>query len=88
MQKRNEITFEGLKKFLHRIGFDQATTINNSLAFHHPGSGTLIMLSIPADGRSVRSADLLSILVRLENQGLVDDQAMSEFKSGHLPMAS
>ncbi len=84
----DEITFEGLKRFLCRIGFDQPATINDSLAFHHRETGTLIMLSIPKDGRSVRSADLLSVLVRLENQGLVDDSALHRFKSGKLPMAS
>jgi len=87
-QNQNEITFKGLKEFLCQIGFDQPATIDESLAFHHPDSGTLIMLSVPKDGRSVRSADLLSVLMRLENQGLIDDSALKSFKSGKLPMAS
>ncbi len=87
-ENQNEITFEGLKQFLCRIGFDQPAEINGSLAFHHRETGTLIILSIPKDGRSVRSADLLSVLVRLENQGLVNDSDLDRFKLGKLPMAS
>lgn len=62
--------------------------MDSSLAFHHRDSGTIIVLSIPRDGRSVRPADLLSVLIRLENQGLVDDSVLDQFKSGKLPMAS
>lgn len=87
-KNQNEITFEGLQKFLCHIGFDQHAKMDNSLAFHHRESGTIILLSIPKDGRSVRSADLLSVLMRLENQGLVDDSALDQFKSGKLPIAS
>ena len=87
-ENQGEITFAGLKQFLCRIGFDQPAIIDRSLAFHHRESGTIIALSIPSDGRSVRSADLLSVLMRLENQGLVDDSALDQFRSGKLPMAS
>ena len=87
-ESQSEITFDGLRRFLCRIGFDQPAKINNSLAFHHRESGTIIALSIPNDGHSVRSADLLSVLMRLENQGLVDDSNLDQFKSGKLPMAS
>ncbi len=87
-QSQNEITFEGLQQFLRRVGFDQPARIDNSLAFHHRDSGTIIVLSIPKDNRSVRSADLLSVLMRLEAQGLVDDWVLEHFKSGKLPMAS
>ena len=87
-ENQNEITFEGLKQFLCRIGFDQPAKIDGSLAFHHRESGTIIALSIPSDGRSVRSADLLSVLMRLENQELVDDSALDQFRSGKLPLAS
>lgn len=85
---QNEITFVGLQKFLHDIGFDESTRINNALALHHPESGTLITLSIPTDGQAVRSADLLSVAVRLENQGLVDDFVLQQFRAGKLPKAS
>ena len=85
---RNEITFDGLQQFLRHVGFDQSAKIDNSLAFHHHESGTIIVLSIPKDGRSVRSADLLSVLMRLETQGLVNDSVLEQFKSGRLPMAS
>jgi len=85
---QDEITFEGLQQFLRRAGFDQPAQIDNSLAFHHHESETIIVLSIPKDGQSVRSADLLSVLMRLETQGLVDDSVLEQFKSGKLPMAS
>lgn len=85
---RNEITFDGLQQFLVQVGFDHSAKINGSLAFHHRESGTLIVLSIPEDGRSVRSADLMSVLMRLESQGLVDDSVLEQFRSGRLPMAS
>lgn len=85
---KDEMTFEGLQQFLHRLGFDQQTKISDSLAYHHIASGTIIVLSIPQDGRSVRSADLLSVLMRLEAQGLVDDSVLDQFKLGRLPLAS
>ena len=65
-KKQDELTFMGLQKYLSRVGFTQAAPIKESLAFEHPASGTLIILSIPADNRSVRPADLLSVLMRLE----------------------
>ena len=85
---RNEITFNGLQRFLRHVGFDQPAKISGSLAFHHHDSETIIVLSIPKDGRSVRSADLMSVLMRLETQGLVDDSVLEQFKSGRLPTAS
>ena len=87
-ENQSEITFDGLRQFLCRIGFDQPAAMRNSLAFHHHDTGTIIVLSIPEDGRSVRSADLLSVLTRLETQGILDDSALAQFKSGKLPMAS
>lgn len=87
-ENQNEITFEGLQRFLRRVGFDQSAKIEKSLAFHHHESGTMIVLSIPEDGRTVRSADLLSVLMRLETQGIVDDSVLEQFKLGKLPMAS
>lgn len=87
-ENQNEITFEGLQRFLRRVGFTQSAKIENSLAFHHHASGTMIVLSIPQDGRTVRSADLLSVLMRLETQGLVNDSDLEQFKLGKLPMAS
>jgi hypothetical protein len=87
-KSRDNITFDRLLVFLRSIGFDQPAKVNNSLAFHHRESGTIIMLSIPPDGRSVRSADLLSVMMRLESDGLVDDSVLKQFKSGNLQIAS
>jgi hypothetical protein len=84
----NEITFDGLRRFLVQVGFDQSAKISGSLAFHHHESRTIVVLSIPEDGRSVRSADLISVVMRLETQGLVDDSVLEHIRSGRLPMAS
>lgn len=87
-ESQNDITFEGLKDFLLRIGFETSVQSENSLALQHPDSGTLILLSIPKDGQTVRPADLLSVIVRLEYQGLVDEAALNLFRAGKLPLAS
>ena len=83
---QNEITLEGLGRFLGRIGFDQRAEIGNSMAFHHHQTGTIIVLSVPSDGRFVRSADLLSVAMRLEAEQLVSDEMLEQFKAGKLPM--
>lgn len=84
----SEITFDKLKQFLLTIGFAQPARVNNTLAFHHSESETLVMLTVPDDSQSVRPADLLSILVRLENKGLVPESVLAQFKLGKLPAAS
>ena len=85
---QSEVTFERLKQFLLTIGFEQPARANNTLAFHHRESETIVMLTVPDDGRSVRPADLLSILVRLENKGLVPESVLAQFRLGKLPAAS
>jgi len=85
---QDEITYEGMQQFLRRVGFEQPVKIDCSLAFHHQETGTIVMLSIPEDGRLVRPADLLSIVTRLETLGLVGDSELEQIKTGKLPMAS
>ena len=87
-ENQNEIDFDGLQDFLREIGFDQSVKINNSLAFHHRESGAIITLTVPTDGRTVRPADLLSISMRLEAQGLASETVLDQIKSGKLPVAS
>jgi hypothetical protein len=87
-KSHDRINFEGLQKFLTSIGFEKAAHVNRSLAFHHRDSGTIVTLIIPDDGQEVRPADLLSILVRLENQGLVEESMLQQFRIGKLPLAS
>jgi len=87
-ESQDEITFDGVKHYLCRVGFDQPIKLNRTLAFQHSVSGTLIMLSIPPDGRTIRPADLLSMQMRLEKDGLVDDAALAQLKSGQLPDAA
>lgn len=84
----HELTFDRLQQFLRRLGFQQPAKLKQSLAFHHPQSGTIIALSIPSDGRTIRPADLTSVLMRLEAAALVDHDELQQMKSGKLPMAS
>jgi len=87
-ERQNEMTFDGVQQFLLDIGFDQPVPINSSLLFHHHESDTFIILSIPDDEYTVRPADVLSVAMRLDGQGLVGAAALDQFKSGKLPMAS
>lgn len=87
-EKQNKIDFDGLQRFLINIGFKKFGQVRNTLAFQHPESGTIVTLAIPNDGHTVRPADLLSILVRLECEGLVDESIMDQLRIGKLPMAS
>jgi len=84
----DKIEFGNLQKFLAEIGFERSMRMNGTIAFHHSESGTIVTLSIPENGRDVRPADLLSIIVRLENAGLVGESELQEFRSGKLPLAS
>jgi hypothetical protein len=84
---RDDITFDGLQQFLIHLGFDRVCPIKNAIALEHE-SGALIVLSIPADGRSVRPADRTSVVTRLEYLGLVDDASLDRLRSGKLPIAS
>ena len=87
-KSHDKIEFDGLQKFLASIGFEKSVKVNNTLAYQHAESGTIVTLAIPEDGRAVRPADLLSILVRLETQGLVEESALRQFRVGKLPLAS
>lgn len=87
-ENQGDLTFDGLQKYLFRVGFTQPAQIKQSLAFEHPASGTLIVLSIPADKRSVRPADLLSVMMQLEYTGLATDAELQQFRAGKLPLAS
>jgi hypothetical protein len=86
-ENQSEITFDGVQQFLRHVGFDQPVRVNGTLAFQHDDTGTLVILSIPQDGRTVRRSDLMAMLIRLEKDRLADEAALAEFKSGKLPMA-
>lgn len=87
-ENQDKLTFDGLQKFLIRVGFAQPARVKQSLTFQHPESGTMIVLSIPADHHSVRPADLLSVQMRLEYAGLANDAQLQQFRAGKLPLAS
>ncbi len=87
-ENQNKITFARLKRYLKRIGFDQSVTMEQTVAFHHEGSGVIVTLTVPEDGVSIRSADLLSILVRLEIHGIESKDGIRQLQQGQIPVAA
>jgi len=87
-KSRDKIEFDKLQKFLGEVGFDKSVRLNETIAFHHSQSGTIVTLAVPKNGQDVRPADMLSILVRLENAGLVGETELQDFRNGTLPLAS
>ena len=87
-ENQKEITFDRLSKFLISVGFSRSAKVNQTMAYHHDETGTIVTLTIPVEGQGVRSADLLSILVRLENQGIVEELALSQLRNGRIPFAA
>jgi hypothetical protein len=87
-KSRDEITFDGLREYLRSLGFRRLESMERAIALYHDEAGALLVLSIPQDGRTVRPADRTSVLTRLEYFGLVDEQALNEFRSGRLPIPS
>lgn len=90
MAKENpgKITLSGIQVFLERIGFEPPYRVDRCLAFQHLASGTLVLFSVPDDGDSVRPADLASLLIRLEYNGLAEEGELNQFRAGRLPKAS
>ena len=80
-----EITVAQLRGFLISLGFEQPMSVNRSQAFCHRKSGMVLVVSAAADREYVRPADLLSVLVRLESQGLASEADLRQFR---LPKAS
>ena len=87
-ENQNQITFNHLKDYLERIGFNRSTAIESSLAFRHDDSGVIVSLSIPEDGVSIRPADLLSILVRLESNAIESEEGIWKLRQGQIPTAA
>ncbi len=85
---QSELSFEELKKYLCRVGFEKPARINNALAFHHTESGTVIALAAPENDDKVRSADLVTVSMRLKTLGVVEDAEIVPFNSGQLPDAA
>lgn len=82
------IGFEQLIRYLASIGFEQRPPRDNSVALHHAPTGTMLLLIVPQTGDEVRPADFLSVLTRLEYQGIVDEAALNELRGGRVPLAS
>lgn len=84
----NELTYAQLTKFLTGRGFEQAAITEKSQAFVHRKSGAALILAKPSPSKPVRPADLLSVLVRLEYEGLASESELQEIRLGRLPKAS
>ena len=84
----DELTFDGLKRLLFKLGFAQLKVLDRFIALEHGKSGTIIVLSIPDDARTVRPADLLSVWVRLESNCLASEDVIEQLTIGRLPLAS
>jgi hypothetical protein len=82
------ITYAQLTDFLTGLGFEQAAVSKKSQALVHRKSGTTLILAKPPPSKPVRPADLLSVLVRLEYQGLASESQLQDIRLGKLPKAS
>jgi hypothetical protein len=83
-----EITYPQLTNYLTGLGFVQSAAGKKSQAFVHGNSGTVLILAKPPPSKPVHPADLLSVLVRLESEGLASDADLQQFRLGKLPKAS
>jgi hypothetical protein len=84
----SEITYAHLTGYLAGLGFEQAAAGEKSQAFVHRKSGAVLILASPPKSKPVRPADLLSVLVRLEYEGLASESELQEIRLGKLPKAS
>lgn len=87
-ESQNSVTFDRLKDYLERIGFNRSLAMESTVAFHHDDSGVIVTLSVPEDGVSIRPADLLSILVRLESNGIETEDGIQKLRQGEIPIAA
>jgi hypothetical protein len=84
-----KITFARLRSYLISLGFAETEArLPGTRTLYHRASKTLLVFTEMPAGEPVRPADFLSVLVRLEYQGLVSDAALDELRQGRLPKAS
>ena len=87
-ENQNSVTFERLKQYLKSAGFNRSLAMENTIAFHHEESGGIVTLTVPEDGTTVRDADLMSILIRLENNGIETEDRIRQLRHGQIPFAA
>ncbi|WP_166828714.1 hypothetical protein [Thalassoroseus pseudoceratinae] len=85
---QSELSFDELKQYLCRVGFEQPAKIHQTLAFHHTETGTVIALTAPENENTVRSADLVTVSRRLRTLGIVEKSEILPFNAGQLPKAA
>ena len=89
VQSQSKISVAGLRKYLDSIGFHQLAEVGQTRAFRHDPSDTIVTLTgVSEDDDSVRPADLLSIVTRLEAKDIVPASAISQIQNGKIPAAS
>lgn len=87
-ENQNSVTFERLKQYLKSAGFNRSLAMENTIAFHHEESGVIVTLTVPEDGTTIRDADLMSILIRLENNGIETEDRIRQLRHGQIPFAA
>ena len=87
-ENKDSVTFERLKQYLKSAGFNRSLAMENTIAFHHEESGVIVTLTVPEDGTTVRDADLMSILIRLENNGIETEDRIRQLRHGQIPFAA
>ena len=87
-ENKDSVTFERLKQYLKSAGFNRSLAMENTIAFHHEESGVIVTLTVPEDGTTIRDADLMSILIRLENNGIETEDRIRQLRHGQIPFAA
>jgi hypothetical protein len=86
---RNDLTHGQLDQLLRRLGFQVGKRTESCDAYYHAESETLILLPAADTNAPVRSADLMSVRLRLVNNGFLGDDTFVGFlEDGTLPLAS
>lgn len=84
-----KIPFRRLWRYLLSLGFEETEAkVAGTKVLYHRSSKTVLVFTEMPPGDPVRPADYLSVLVRLEYQGLVSEDALDELRQGRLPKAS
>jgi hypothetical protein len=82
------MTFRRLWRYLLSLGFEETEAkVDRKRVLYHSPSKTVLLFSDRGPNEPVRPADFLSVLVRLEYQGLASDEALAELRQGRLPKA-
>jgi len=86
---RNDLTHGQMDQLLRRLGFQVGKRTESCDAYYHAESETLILLPAADASTPMRSADLMSVRLRLVSNGFLEEDAFAGFlENGTLPLAS